>query len=90
MVVRFGRNPRRCEMGVLMPVLAPSLRKKMEIPTTDMPHGDWCYCSRCIENPKPAIHSETIEADPGDEIRWWGDFDWMNDKDLARRALDSE
>ena len=27
----------------------------------------------------PAIHGETIEADFGDEIWWWGDFDWMND-----------
>jgi hypothetical protein len=26
----------------------------------------------------PEIHGEGIEADPGDEIWWWGDFDWMN------------
>jgi hypothetical protein len=25
----------------------------------------------------PAIHGETIEADPSDEIWWWGDFDWI-------------
>ena len=26
----------------------------MAIPTTDMLHGDWCYCPRCIANSKPA------------------------------------
>ena len=26
----------------------------------------------------PAIHGETIEAEPGDGIWWWGDFNWMN------------
>ena len=28
----------------------------------------------------PAIHGEVIEADLGDEIWWWGDFDWMNNQ----------
>ena len=28
----------------------------------------------------PAIHGEIIEADLGDEIWWWGDFDWMNNQ----------
>jgi hypothetical protein len=28
----------------------------------------------------PAIHGKGIEADPGDEIWWWGDFDWLNVK----------
>lgn len=28
----------------------------------------------------PETHGEGIEADPGDEIWWWGDFDWMNVK----------
>lgn len=26
----------------------------MTTPTTNAPHGDWCYCSQCIANPKPA------------------------------------
>ena len=28
----------------------------------------------------PAIHGAVIEADLGDEIWWWGDFDWMNNQ----------
>jgi hypothetical protein len=28
----------------------------------------------------PETHGEGIEADPGDKIWWWGDFDWMNAK----------
>ena len=30
----------------------------------------------------PSIHGETIEADPGDEIWWWGDS-WTNDQHQA-------
>jgi hypothetical protein len=33
-------------------------------------------CCRVEYDPK--THGEGIEADPGDEIWWWGDFDWMN------------
>jgi len=33
-------------------------------------------CSRVVYD--PAIHGEGIEADPGCEIWWWGDFDWVN------------
>jgi hypothetical protein len=33
-------------------------------------------CSRVEYDPE--THGEGIEADPGDEIWWWGDFDWMN------------
>jgi hypothetical protein len=35
-------------------------------------------CSRVLYD--PAIHGEGIEADPGDEIWWWGDFDWVNEQ----------
>ena len=33
-------------------------------------------CCRVEYNPE--THGEGIEADPGDEIWWWGDFDWTN------------
>lgn len=26
----------------------------------------------------PEIHGDMIDAEPGDEIWWWGDFDWLN------------
>lgn len=38
------------------------LNKKMEIPTTDMPHGDWCCCSQCCAKPMPANEEIRITA----------------------------
>ena len=35
-------------------------------------------CCRVEYN--PAIHGNVIESDLGDEIWWWGDFDWMNNQ----------
>lgn len=38
----------------------------------------------------PETHGEGIEADPGDEIWWWGDFDWMNVKVSAPARKEGE
>ena len=38
----------------------------------------------------PAIHGETIEADPGDEIWWWGDSDWENEIAQTRAQKKSQ
>lgn len=41
-------------------------------------------CCRVEYDPK--IHGEDIEAEPGDEIWWWGDFDLINTKINAQNV----